>query len=61
MAIPMETIMIYSYIPGKGYTVRDSRGRVLGRDLTRAQLQKFIDAQYLHVIPSHLLPIINTP
>jgi hypothetical protein len=29
------------YVPGRGYTVRDSKGRVIAKDLNPAQLEQF--------------------
>lgn len=38
------------YIPGQGYTVRDCRGRVLAKGLTKPQLDALMAQQHQTVI-----------
>lgn len=51
--------MTHSYVPGRGYTVRDARGRILGHSLNVAQRDALLANKHAGVIPSHVLPIFS--
>lgn len=49
--------MSYTYVPGRGYTVRDCRGRVLGHSLSVSQRDALLQCAHQTLIPNSLLPI----
>lgn len=48
--------MTSQYVPGRGYTVRDNRGRVLGHSLTTAQRDALLSRHGIAVIPAGFVP-----
>jgi hypothetical protein len=51
--------MTQQYVPGKGYTVRDSRGRVIAHSLTPAQAARLMACRDMGTISTELLAALT--
>lgn len=51
--------MTARYVPGRGYTVRDARGRVIAHSLSRAAADRLLAARDMGIISVELLAALT--